>query len=193
MDIGEFLRTVNVMDVIVVLFLFGMFILGYVQGSIRRVIGILAMTFSFFLAALLHVPLGEFLAQNWTQYPRNYSFMIAFLTIFVAAVVAFALITQPTYSKVELFAKHPPLDEVLGGLLGVTQGFLLLMYLTIALDTFYYPSAGTFPGELGLLRTVWVAFSDSAFGTQLHLVVIPTFLGFLTWLVPASVTGKYVP
>ena len=53
MNVGEFLKTVNVMDVIVVLFLFGMFILGFAQGSIRRLIGILAMTFSFFLAALL--------------------------------------------------------------------------------------------------------------------------------------------
>jgi len=183
---------VNVLDVIIVLALFGMFVLGYAQGSIRRLIGILAMTFSFFVAALLHVPLGEFLAQNWTQYPRDYSFMIAFLTIFVAAVIAFALVAQTTYHKVELFAKYPVLDEILGGILGVAQGLLLLLYVTIALDTFYYPNAGTFPGELGLLRTVWVAFSDSAIGTQLHLVVIPTFLGYLTWLVPASVTAKYL-
>ena len=73
MNITEFLTTVNVVDVLIVIFLFAFFILGYNQGTIRRLVGIASMTFSFFLAAQLHVPFGTFLADNWTQFPREYS------------------------------------------------------------------------------------------------------------------------
>ena len=137
MNITEFLRTISIVDVLIIIGLFGCFILGWVQGTIRRLIGIGSMTFSFFLAAVLHVPLGRFLAENWTQFPPEYSVMLGFLMLFVAAVIAFSLVIQGTYQKTEIFAKHPIVDEILGGVLGVVQGFLLLMFVTIILDQFF--------------------------------------------------------
>ena len=63
--------------------------------------------------------------------------MIGYLVIFIAAVVAFTLVIQGTYKKAPLFAKYPVVDEILGGLLGIVQGFLLLLFLTIILDQYY--------------------------------------------------------
>ena len=57
--------------------------------------------------------------------------------IFIAAVVAFTLVIQGTYKKAPLFAKYPVVDEILGGLLGVVQGFLLLLFVVIILDQYY--------------------------------------------------------
>ena len=118
-DATGFFRSLNIFDLLVFLGLFGMFVLGYIQGAIRRLVGLLSVTFSFFLAAVLSVPVGDFLASNWTYYPKEYSVMIGFGVVFLAAVIAFALVVQGTYKKVELFAKYPVLDEVLGGVLGV--------------------------------------------------------------------------
>ena len=127
MNIAEWLRSINVVDVVIILFLFGMFILGYIQGTIRRLVGIASIVFSFFLALQLNeFWLGSFLAQNWEQFPPEYSTTIGYLLIFVAASVAFSLVIQGTYKKAEIFPKYPVVDELLGGILGVVQGFLIL-------------------------------------------------------------------
>jgi uncharacterized membrane protein required for colicin V production len=169
-----------------------MFVLGFVQGAVRRVVGILSMTFSFFLAAQLSVPFGNFLAGNWTNFPHEYSVMLGFLTLFVAAVVALFLVVQGTYSKTQIFAKHPVIDEILGGLLGVVQGFLLLMFLTIILDQ-YFLSAPSAPkvNEVPILRPFWEALNASAFGQLLHETVIPNFLSIVGFLVPQAVREPY--
>ena len=185
--------SINVVDVLVVLFLFGMFILGYAQGAIRRLIGILSITFSFFLALQLNAFwLGSFLAENWTQYPQEYSVMIGYLVIFVAAVVAFFLVVQGTYRKVEVFAKYPVVDEILGGILGVVQGVLFLMFITIILDQYFlYTNLPVDSDEVGVLRSFWTAIDSSAFGELLHETVIPAFIGLVSFLIPQDVRALY--
>lgn len=193
MDVREWLASINVVDILVVLFLFGMFILGWAQGSIRRLIGILTITFSFFLAMQLNAFwLGAFLQQNWTQYPREYSNMIGYLVIFLAACLAFFLVVQGTYRKAEVFAKHPIVDEILGGILGVVQGALFLLFLTIILDQYYlYTGIAPDSDELPYLRDLWNAINASQTGAILHESVIPAFLGIVSFLIPQSVLQLY--
>ena len=165
MDIVGFITSLNLFDLVVILFLVGMFVLGFIQGSIRRVVGILCMTFSFFLAAVLSVPVGEFLAGYWTYHPTQYSVMIGFLAVFVTSVVALFLLVQGTYQKTQLFAKYPVIDEVLGGVLGVLQGLLLLLFLTIILDQYFlYAPTVAKTDELPLLRPFWEAINESGIG-----------------------------
>ena len=192
MDIVGFITTLNLFDLVVILFLVGMFVLGFIQGAIRRVVGILCMTFSFFIAAVLSVPFGAFLAENWTYYPTEYSVMIGFLVLFVAAVVALFLVVQGTYSKTQLFASHPVIDEVLGGVLGVVQGLLLLLFLTIILDQhfLYAPSTATI-SEVFVLRPFWEALNASGIGAVFHQTVIPNFMGLVGFLVPDYIEATY--
>ncbi|MCJ7710157.1 MAG: CvpA family protein [Chloroflexi bacterium] len=188
----ELLNTISMVDVLILLGLFAFFILGWAQGTIRRLIGIASMAFSFFLAAVLHVPFGRFLTEHWTQFPPEYSVMIGFLTLFVAGVVATTLVIQGTYSKTEIFAEHPIVDEVLGGVLGVVQGFLLLMFVTIILDQFFlYTNIPPDADELPFLRDIWTQIDASAIGQALHETIIPVFLSIFSFIVPASVTALY--
>jgi uncharacterized membrane protein required for colicin V production len=191
-DIVGFITSLNLFDLVVILFLVGMFVLGFIQGSIRRVVGILCMTFSFFIAAVLSVPVGEFLAENWTNYPTEYSVMIGFLVLFVAAVVALFLIVQGTYQKTQLFASHPVIDEVLGGVLGVVQGLLLLLFLTIILDQYFlYAPTAPETAELPILRPVWEALNESGIGMAFHQTVIPSFLGLVGFFIPDYIEATY--
>ncbi len=192
MNISEFLGTLNFVDVLIILGLFGLFILGFAQGAIRRLVGIATMTFSFFLAAQLQVPFGSFLAAHWEQFPPEYAAMIGFLVLFVAGVIAFALIVQGTYSKTQIFARHPVVDELLGGILGVVQGLLLLMFLTIILDQFFLgPSYAPDPDEVPLLANIWTAINGSSIGHVLHETAIPNFLGLVQFLIPQGILGLY--
>ena len=192
MNISEFLGTLNVVDVLIILGLFGGFVLGYAQGAIRRVVGIATMTFSFFVAAQLSVPVGSFLAQHWTQFPPEYAAMLGFLMLFIAGVVAFALVVQGTYSKVEIFAQHPVVDEVVGGILGVIQVFLLVMFLTIILDQFFLsPAYQPNANEIPALANIWAAIDGSRIGQMLHQTAIPNFLGLVQFLVPQGMLAIY--
>lgn len=192
MNIAGFLSSVNLTDVLVLLVLFGFFILGFIQGTIRRLVGILSILFSFFLAAQVQVPLGEFLGDNWTQFPREYAAMIGFLTVFVAGVVAFSLVIQGTYKKAPLFARYPVIDEVIGGCLGVVQGFLLLMFVILILDQFFLLT--NFPvddQELPFLRGFWDTINTSGTGELLHTQVIPNFVSLTSFLLPDSIRQLY--
>lgn len=192
MNFGDFMRTVNLVDALIAVFLFGAFVLGFLQGAIRRLVGILTILFSFFLAAQLQVPFGGFLASNWRQFPPGYSEMIGFLTVFVAAVIAFALVVQGTYSRVQVFAKHPVIDEVLGGILGVFEGGMLLMFMTIVLDQYFYRAgSGVQASELPLLREAWNAINGSGTGLILHNTLIPGLISVAGLLLPAGIHATY--
>lgn len=192
MDIVETIRSFNLFDLLVLLFLFFMFVVGFVQGTVRRLVGTLSFIFSFFLAALLSVPFGQFLMDYWTNYPTQYSQMIAFLVLFLAAIVAFFLVIQGTYTKTQLFAKYPVVDEILGGVVGVAQGLLLLLFLTIILDQYFlfYPTSPPMD-EVPFLRTFWTAIDDSGFGMLLHQQVIPNFVNLVGFLLPDYVKATY--
>ena len=192
MDIQGFLASVNVTDVFVFLYLFAFFILGFAQGSIRRVLGIASIIFAFFLAAQVQVPLGDFLARSWRQFPGVYGEMIGFLVLFIVAVVIFSIVIQGNYHRAEVFAKYPIVEELIGGLLGILQGLLILMFITIILDQFFllttYP---TDPDELPFLRDIWVAINGSGTGHLLHTELIPRFVSFCALVLPSAVRELY--
>jgi uncharacterized membrane protein required for colicin V production len=190
-DFGEWLGSLNMVDVIIGIALFGMFVIGYVQGAVRRGVGVVTMTFSFFLAGQLNQFLGAFLAENWVQYPPLYSYMIGYLILFFAGVIAFALIVQVTYRKVEIFVRFPVLDEVLGGLLGVTWGLLLLMFTMTILGTYFLVAPSGDADEMRILRDVWDAIYGSWFGQVVVDQVIPVFVSWTSFLLPATVTAAY--
>jgi uncharacterized membrane protein required for colicin V production len=191
-DFVKFFNSFQLFDLLVLLFLGAMFVLGYIQGTIRRAVGLLSVTFSFFLAAVLSVPVGNFLAQNWTYYPLQYSQMIGFGVPFVAAVVAAALVVQGTYQKQEIFAKYPVIDEVLGGVVGLAQGLLLLLFVTIILDQYYLNVPQAPSNEpLGFLRSFWNALEASGTGQFLHSNVIPGFVHFFSFLLPDYIEATY--
>ena len=101
--------------------------LGFAQGTIRRLLGLGALMFSFLFAANLRDPLGAFLAQNWTQFPDEYAYMIGFGTIFLAAFIALSIAIQSFYKPQPLFEKARFVDEVIGGLLGMLEAVLLFI------------------------------------------------------------------
>jgi uncharacterized membrane protein required for colicin V production len=191
-DIAGFFANLNLTDLVVFAYMMGWFVLGFAQGAVRRVVGILTLAFSFFLAAQLNVYLGPFLASHWTQFPNAYSEMVGFATLFVAGFVAFALIVQGTYKRVAVFAAHPIVDELVGGLMGLIEGFLLLMFVVIILDQFFVAaSPAADPSELPLLRPLWEALNTSGTGHVLHNQLIPSFVSITGFLLPDAVRAIY--
>jgi uncharacterized membrane protein required for colicin V production len=191
-EFGEFIGGIQTVDLLLVLYFMGFFVLGFAQGTIRRLIGIGSILFSFFFAANLAAPLGEFLGANWTQFPKEYSYMIGFLTVFVAAALAFALVAQGWYKPQQLFEKARFLDEVLGGLLGLVQAGLILGFITVILGTFFLiPTIAPDAQEISFLRDLWVALDNSAIVDVFQATLIPALFAVTGFLLPSEVTAPY--
>lgn len=188
MDFGEFLSGFGTTDLLLVLFFLGFFVLGFAQGTIRRLIGIASILFSFLFAANLSEPLGSFLGSNWSQFSRQYSYMIGFGTVFVAASLAFALVVQGFYKPQPLFAKARFLDEIIGGLLGLVQAGLILMAVIVILGSFFLiPGIPKDPQELLGLRELWTALEASRIVDFFQSTVIPGFFVVFDLFIPDSI------
>ncbi|MES1239802.1 MAG: hypothetical protein ABUL57_02965, partial [Chloroflexota bacterium] len=82
---------ITTFDLVIFLGLLAMFVLGYAQGVIRRLLGLGAITFSLILGALLRPTVGQYLANEWTGIIPQYSFMVGFGAVFVAAAVTLSI------------------------------------------------------------------------------------------------------
>ncbi len=188
MDFGEFLGGFTTVDLLLVLYFMGFFVLGFAQGTIRRVIGIGSILFSFLFAAALSEPLGAFLGNNWAQFSRQYAYMVGFGAVFVAAALAFALVAQGFYKPVPLFAKARFVDEILGGVLGIIQAALILIAVIVILGSFFLiPGIARDPQELLGLRELWTAFETSRIVDFFQASVVPGFLSLFDLFIPDSV------
>lgn len=192
MDITGFLTSLNLFDLVAALFLFGMFVLGFAQGTIRRLLGIASILFSFLLAGQLRDPLGAFLADNWTQFPAQYSYMLAYLFVFGFAAILFSIIIQSFYKHQPLFEKSRFADEILGGILGVVQGMLLIGILIIIFDSFFeVPGLEISPNELAILRSIHDAYDPSAIAGLYRDTLIPVAFAILGPLIPEEVQAFF--
>jgi uncharacterized membrane protein required for colicin V production len=192
-NIGEFLGSINRFDLLVVLFVFGMFVLGFVQGTIRRVLGLASMLFSFLFAANLRDPLGSYLAQNWNDFPDQYAVMLGFGIVFVAATIAFTVVIQGFYHKQELFKKATFADELIGGFLGIVQAFFLVGCIIVILDSFFrIPTIPKTDNELAWIRNFFDLMNTSAFADLFRTRLIPGFVTVFGLLIPVDIQAFYV-
>lgn len=192
MDFGEFLASISTVDLLLFLAFAGFFVLGFAQGTIRRLIGLASVTFSFFLAANLSGPLGQFLGDNWRQFSPEYAFTVGFLTIFVAAALAFALVAQGWYKPQPLFEKARFVDEILGGLIGIVQFGVILGSIIVILGTFFLvPGIAPDNDELPFLRAIWEALQGSVIAGYFQDVLIPFFFAIFGFLVPDTIEALF--
>jgi uncharacterized membrane protein required for colicin V production len=190
-DLGA-LAGVQLVDWLIIIFFLGFFVLGFAQGTIRRLIGVGAILFSFLFAANVAEPLGGFLASNWTHLPDEYAYMIGFGTIFVASSLAFALVAQGFYKPQPLFEKARFADELLGGALGLLQAAIILGAVIVILDSYYrLTGIPQDADEVEFLRNLWSALDTSAIVEVFRTTLIPAFFAVVGFLVPDTIEAMY--
>jgi uncharacterized membrane protein required for colicin V production len=188
LDFGEFLSSLTIFDLVYFLFLFGFFVLGFAQGTIRRLLGLAAVMFSFLLAANLRDPLGSFLAANWTQFPREYAYMLGFLIVFLTAWIGFTVAIQTFYTTQPLWEKYRFVDEVIGGILGVIEAGLLLVIAIVILDSFFLiPGIGESGNELHFIRDFWNFMDEAQVTAFFRENIVPLFLAVFGIFIPDDI------
>jgi uncharacterized membrane protein required for colicin V production len=181
-------------DLLILLALLAMFVVGYAQGVVRRLLGIAAILFSLFLALQLRQPLGDYLSREWSTITQSYSYMVAFGAVFVASAVTISLGIQLAYRPAPLFEKYPVLDELLGGVLGVLEGIIILVAIFLILDPHY-----TLPevretigaGEFTFLRTVHELLDETLTAEIVRHNVIPAFFSVFGFLFAQDIRDAF--
>jgi uncharacterized membrane protein required for colicin V production len=190
-DIVQTITSVTAFDWLVIAFCVVMFVLGYAQGVVRRLLGIAVVVFSFLLAANLRDALGSFLASNWTQFPREYSYMLAFGFLFVVFMVVGTIIIQMTYKPAPIFAKAPVLDELLGGVLGVVQALLIVAAGIAILDSFFRLPVGIGDQQVQFLKDLYGAVNQSQSVTVFRETLLPLLVTLTGPLLPSDIQALY--
>ena len=192
MEIGDFILGFNGIDLLLIGFFAVFFILGFAQGTIRRLIGIGSILFSFLLAANLSAWLGTFLGNNWHQFSPQYGQMIGFLAVFVMSCVVFAILAQGFYKPQPLFQKARFVDELIGGILGIVEAGLILLCFIVILDTFFRATGiPADPDELPYLREVYEALNGSQIVIAFRETVIPAFMALFGFFIPTPISDLY--
>jgi uncharacterized membrane protein required for colicin V production len=191
-NVGEAIVNFNRFDLLFLLFLFGMFVLGFMQGTIRRLLGLGSMLFAFLLAANLQSVVGPFLADNWNQFPDEYAEMLGFGIVFATATIVGTILIQAFYHHTPLFPKYNFVDEVLGGILGVVQGAFFLGCIIVILDSYFLiPGAPQSNGELPFLRGFFDFYNDSGTANLFRTQLIPGFYNVFGLLIPDNLQSFY--
>jgi uncharacterized membrane protein required for colicin V production len=187
------MEAITPFDLVSFIVLLGMFILGYMQGVTRRLFGLVAILFSLGVAIQVRQPLGSYLAQQWTNAPAEYAYMVAFGAVFLALAIALTIGIQVAYRPEPLFPKYPVLDEILGGLIGLLEGFIVLMILVLVMDPYYAGTAGkaAAAGEFLPLRSVWEALDPSLTASIMREGVLPGVVGAFRFLVPEDIAKTF--
>ena len=192
MNIGEFIGSIDLFDLLFLLGLFGFFILGFLQGTIRRLLDLLAIVFSFLVSMQIRGLLGDFLAQNWTQFPAEYSYMLAFLFSFVTSLVILLVLVQVFYKPVQIFVRFPIADEVLGGVLGMLYFTILVGAVIVILDSFFaLPGFVVDEDEIDVLRALYEFYDLSATAGLFRETLIPWLFALVPFFVPGEIQDLY--
>ena len=166
--------------------------MGYLQGTVRRLLGIASILFSLVLAAQIRGPLGDFLIGNWTQFPPEYSRMLAFGLVFAVASIAFTIVIENFYERSPVLPRFQYVDPIVGGLLGVIQAGIIIGAVVLVLDS-YYRTAGTLvrPTELLILRDFNHAIDVSQTARIYRHDLIPAFFAILGGLIPEDIRALF--
>ena len=189
----DFIQHLNIFDMLVLFGLAAMFLVGYIQRTIRRLLGLIAILFSFLLASTVRDPLGSFLASHWHQFPAQYASMLGYLAVFVIGSVAFSLIIQGFYKPSPLFPNASVVDELLGGVLGIIEGLLILGALIVILDSTFaaVPPVPKSEHELAFLRDFWTNLNNSGTVGVFRDSLIPIFFLPFSWAIPLDIRSIY--
>ena len=181
----------NLFDILVFILLIAGFIVGYLQGAVRRLIGIIAVTFSLVVAAQLRDALGNFLGANWGQFPPGYTDLLAFGFLFALLVIAFAIVVQVYYERGPLLPKWRYADPLLGGLLGVVQAMLMIGVLVLILDSYFNVYELVSAAEFAWLRDLHNAVDVSRTADLFRTTIWPGIFTLIGFFFPEAIRNLY--
>ena len=166
----------------------GFVVLGFVQGPVRRALGIVLATLILLVAMNLRAPIGTWLAGYWVRDSPAYSEMFAFGATFAILFATATLAAQIYVKPMALFPARQLANELLGGVLGLVEGVIVLAAVLLILDSYFRtanPAAS--PNELSILRSFFRFYDDSTTAHVCRQSLDPALFWAFGWITPEAV------
>jgi hypothetical protein len=109
--------------------------------------------------------------------------------MFIIGAVGLSILIQGFYKRTDLYAKHPIVDDIIGGSLGFIQGMLLLTVVVIVLNSYTLTSSET--GDVGILRQAQDAIHRSAIAGGVKDVLAPPLVHVLAFFLPSDLVAVF--
>jgi hypothetical protein len=98
-------------------------------------------------------------------------------------------VIQGFYTRTDIYAAHPVVDDIVGGLLGLLQGFVILTIVVIILNSHIPPQGAGEVSEIGSLQSA--VLEDSGIGGGIRDTVAPLVVHILSPLLPGDLVAAY--
>lgn len=174
-------------DIVLVLIIAGAFVIGFLWGVIRSLLMLAAWFAVFLLAALLSVPVGDYLTTQWSAYDTHWNHMAAFAILYFAGLVLAAILIWVGIKGAQGLSKYRLLDDVVSGTIMAIVAVLGITGVIVLLATAYRGSLGFAVIGPDWTREVYQALLDSRIGDAITRTIIPPLGTVLGPLLPSYV------
>ena len=176
-------------DIVLVLIIAGAFLLGFLWGVIRSVLMLAGWFVVFVLAAILSVPLGDYLANQWNSYSAEWNDMAAFAILYIAGLALALILTWIGIRGPQGVTRYRLLDDVGSGALMAFVAVLGIAGAITILATAYAgpPGAETVVGPDWTRDMYTALLHDSQIGSGIADTLIPALGSILGILLPGHV------
>jgi uncharacterized membrane protein required for colicin V production len=186
MDIAAFLRSIDPVDVILVILIAIIFAVGYMEGAGRALMALGGWAFSFILAANLRGPLGDMLSGFWSQFSLDYTMLLTFLASFIVALVVCGVAIVSFTKRQSLLPDSKVIDPLLGGGIAVLVSVLVLAAIIGDLDTVYRLGLAFNANDVRLVANLHSLLVNSGIGHGIEESVVPIVTTLTSPLIPAE-------
>ncbi len=174
--------TIATTDIYLLVIIVSTLVVGFFWGAARSVLLLGAWLLAFLVAAYLKIELGDYLMQQWRNFPPGFNDMAAFGLIYIALLVAAPVVIFIGTRGSQSVSRYQVLDDLVGALFAVFAAVLGIAGLLIVLSTFYPAEGGVVDPGGGPLWTasLYQSLLSSTIGGSIdrHLVpIIGTLLG----------------
>ncbi len=174
-------------DIVLVLIIAGAFVLGFLWGVIRSLLMLAAWFVVFVVSALLSVPVGGYLENQWSSYSADWDHMAAFAILYVGGLILSLILVWIGVKGAQGVTKYRLLDDVGSGAIMAFVGVLGIAGLMTVLATAYKGPPGATVLGPDWTRDLYDQLLASQIGRGLQDTLIPALGSILGLLLPGYI------
>lgn len=179
-------------DIILVLIIAGAFVVGFLWGLIRSLLMVAGWFLVFVLAALLSVPVGDYLTSQWTSYGPEWNHMAAFAILYVGLLILAVILCWMGIKNSQGLTKYRLFDDLVSGAAMAFVAILGVTGVIVVLASAYAGPTGASVLGPDWTRQLYQNLHDSQIGMVIEGTIIP-FLGtVLGPLLPSHISRVMV-
>ncbi len=175
-------------DIILVLIIAAAFLVGFLWGIIRSLLMLAGWFVVFVLAAILSVPVGDYLTGQWTSYGPEWNHMAAFAILYIGLLIVAMILCWIGIKGAQGLSKYRLLDDIVSGSVMAVVAILGIAGVMVVLASAYTGPAGASILGPDWTRQLYQNLLDSQIGAALDRTLIPFLGSILGPLLPSHIS-----